>query len=106
MQGAYASSKGTVEQLTNVLALEWAQAGVQVNAIAPAYCEAPLTKSVFNDQERNRCICERTLMGRWRQPSGYDALRCISTMGLYTAIPRWWCPWCRTRSGGLPAASG
>jgi NAD(P)-dependent dehydrogenase (short-subunit alcohol dehydrogenase family) len=39
-QGAYPSSKGTVEQLTNVLALEWAQAGVQVNAIAPAYCEA------------------------------------------------------------------
>ena len=39
-QGAYARAKGAVEQLTNVLALEWAQAGVQVNTIAPAYCEA------------------------------------------------------------------
>lgn len=67
-QGAYASSKGAVEQLTNVLALEWAQDGVQVNAIAPAYCETPLTKPVFNDPERNRFIRERTPMGRWGQP--------------------------------------
>ena len=67
-QGAYASSKGAVEQLTNVLALEWAQAGVQVNAIAPAYCETPLTKPVFNDPERHRFVCERTPMGRWGQP--------------------------------------
>ena len=67
-QGAYASSKGAVEQLTNVLALEWAQAGVQVNAIAPAYCETPLTRPVFNDPERNRFIRERTPMGRWGQP--------------------------------------
>ena len=67
-QGAYASSKGAVEQLTNVLALEWAQAGVQVNAIAPAYCETPLTQAVFNDPERHRFVCERTPMGRWGQP--------------------------------------
>jgi NAD(P)-dependent dehydrogenase (short-subunit alcohol dehydrogenase family) len=67
-QGAYASSKGAVEQLTNVLALEWAQCGVQVNAIAPAYCETPLTKPVFDDPERNRFIRERTPMGRWGQP--------------------------------------
>ena len=67
-QGAYASSKGAVEQLTNVLALEWAQAGVQVNAIAPSYCETPLTRPVFNDPERNRFIRERTPMGRWGQP--------------------------------------
>ncbi len=67
-QGAYASSKGAVEQLTNVLALEWAQAGVQVNAIAPAYCETPLTQAAFNDPERHRFVCERTPMGRWGQP--------------------------------------
>jgi NAD(P)-dependent dehydrogenase (short-subunit alcohol dehydrogenase family) len=67
-QGAYASSKGAVEQLTNVLALEWAQCGVQVNAIAPAYCETPLTRPVFDDPERNRFIRERTPMGRWGQP--------------------------------------
>jgi NAD(P)-dependent dehydrogenase (short-subunit alcohol dehydrogenase family) len=67
-QGAYASSKGAVEQLTNVLALEWAQDGVQVNAIAPAYCETPLTRPVFEDPERNQFIRERTPMGRWGQP--------------------------------------
>jgi NAD(P)-dependent dehydrogenase (short-subunit alcohol dehydrogenase family) len=67
-QGAYASSKGAVEQLTNVLAIEWAQSGVQVNAIAPAYCETPLTRPVFEDPERNQFIRERTPMGRWGQP--------------------------------------
>lgn len=34
-QAAYASSKGGVEQLTKVLALEWAPHNVQVNALAP-----------------------------------------------------------------------
>ena len=53
---------------TSVLALEWAHSGVQVNAIAPAYCETPLTQPVFNDPERHRFICERTPMGRWGQP--------------------------------------
>jgi NAD(P)-dependent dehydrogenase (short-subunit alcohol dehydrogenase family) len=67
-QAAYASSKGAIEQLTKVLALEWAQANVQVNAIGPAYLETELTRSLFEDPERNRFITERTPMGRWGQP--------------------------------------
>ncbi len=67
-QGAYASSKGAVEQLTNVLALEWAQHGVQVNAIAPSYFETPLTEPLYSDPERRQFVCERTPMGRWGRP--------------------------------------
>ena len=67
-QAAYASSKGAVEQLTKVLALEWAAANVQVNAIAPTYFETDLTRPLFEDPERNRFISERTPMGRWGQP--------------------------------------
>jgi NAD(P)-dependent dehydrogenase (short-subunit alcohol dehydrogenase family) len=37
LQSAYASSKGGLIQLTKVLALEWAAANVQVNALAPGY---------------------------------------------------------------------
>ena len=66
--GAYAASKGGVEQLTKVLALEWATSGVQVNAIAPAYFETDLTRPLFQAPERNRFITERTPMGRWGQP--------------------------------------
>lgn len=67
-QGAYASSKGAIEQLTRVLALEWAPHGVQVNALAPTYFETELTRPLFNDPERNTFITERTPMGRWGQP--------------------------------------
>ncbi|MCC6382427.1 MAG: glucose 1-dehydrogenase [Dehalococcoidia bacterium] len=67
-QAAYASSKGAIEQLTKVLALEWAAANVQVNALAPAYFETELTRPLRDDPERNRFIVERTPMGRWGQP--------------------------------------
>ena len=67
-QAAYASSKGAIEQLTKVMALEWAAAGVQVNAIAPTYFETELTRPLFDDPERNAFITERTPMGRWGQP--------------------------------------
>lgn len=67
-QAAYASSKGGVEQLTKVLALEWALHGVQVNALAPTYFETELTRRLFEDPERNSFISGRTPMGRWGQP--------------------------------------
>lgn len=67
-QAAYASSKGAIEQLTKVLALEWATAGVQVNALAPTYFETELTRPLFEDPERKAFIEGRTPMGRWGQP--------------------------------------
>jgi NAD(P)-dependent dehydrogenase (short-subunit alcohol dehydrogenase family) len=67
-QTAYASSKGAIEQLTKVLALEWAPHNIQVNAIGPTYFETDLTRPLFEDPERNRFITERTPMGRWGQP--------------------------------------
>ena len=67
-QAAYASAKGGVEQLTKVLALEWAADNVQVNAIAPTYFETDLTRPLYEDPERRRFITERTPAGRWGQP--------------------------------------
>ncbi len=67
-QLAYASSKGGVVQLTKVMALEWAQQGVQVNAIAPTYFETPLVAQLRNDPKMYQFIKDRTPMGRWGQP--------------------------------------
>jgi len=64
-QLAYASSKGGVEQMTKVMALEWAKAGVRVNAIAPTYFETEMVKQIRHDRERFDFINERTPMGRW-----------------------------------------
>ena len=67
-QAAYASSKGAIDQLTKVLAIEWASAGVQVNGLAPTYFETDLTRPLYQDPERRAFIEERTPMGRWGQP--------------------------------------
>ena len=64
-QVAYASSKGGVDQMTKVMALEWAKQGVRVNAIGPTYFETELVTQIRNDPERFKFINERTPMGRW-----------------------------------------
>jgi NAD(P)-dependent dehydrogenase (short-subunit alcohol dehydrogenase family) len=64
-QVAYAASKGGVDQMTKVMALEWAQNGVRVNAIGPTYFETELVTQIRNDPERFKFINERTPMGRW-----------------------------------------
>jgi NAD(P)-dependent dehydrogenase (short-subunit alcohol dehydrogenase family) len=64
-QLAYASAKGGVDQMTKIMALEWAKLGVRVNAIAPTYFETEMVKQIRNDKERFEFIKERTPMGRW-----------------------------------------
>ena len=64
-QLAYAASKGGVDQMTKVMAVEWARQGVRVNAIGPTYFETDLVSQIRNDPERFNFINERTPMGRW-----------------------------------------
>ncbi len=64
-QLAYASSKGGVDQMTKVMAIEWAKQGVRVNAIGPTYFETELVTQIRDDPERFEFINDRTPMGRW-----------------------------------------
>jgi NAD(P)-dependent dehydrogenase (short-subunit alcohol dehydrogenase family) len=73
-QLAYASSKGGVDQMTKVMALEWAKKGVRVNAIAPTYFETELVAQLRNDPERFNFINERTPMGRWGYPNELEGI--------------------------------
>lgn len=64
-QIAYASAKGGVDQMTKIMALEWAKLGVRVNAIAPTYFETEMVLQIKKDKERLDFINQRTPMGRW-----------------------------------------
>jgi NAD(P)-dependent dehydrogenase (short-subunit alcohol dehydrogenase family) len=73
-QVAYASAKGGVDQMTKVMAVEWAKLGVRVNAIGPTYFETELVAQIRNDPERFNFINERTPMGRWGYPHELEGI--------------------------------
>jgi 2-deoxy-D-gluconate 3-dehydrogenase len=66
---AYAASKGGVAQLTKALANEWAERGVNVNAIAPGYIRTSNTQALQDDPVRSKQILDRIPAGRWGEPS-------------------------------------
>ena len=66
---AYTASKSAVAGLTKALANEWANKGVNVNAIAPGYIATNNTAVLQADETRNRQILERIPAGRWGEPS-------------------------------------
>ena len=54
--------------MTKVLALEWAQYGIHVNCIAPAYIQTPMTAGWLSDPNRLNPILAATPLGRLGQP--------------------------------------
>ncbi|WP_236838515.1 2-dehydro-3-deoxy-D-gluconate 5-dehydrogenase KduD [Caldalkalibacillus salinus] len=65
---SYAASKHAVAGLTKALANEWAQKGIQVNAIAPGYISTNNTQALRENEERNAAILSRIPTGRWGEP--------------------------------------
>lgn len=65
---SYTSSKSGVLGLTKSLANEWAQHGINVNAIAPGYMETNNTEALRADENRSSEILGRIPAGRWGTP--------------------------------------
>ncbi|PWA11179.1 hypothetical protein DCC39_09400 [Pueribacillus theae] len=66
---AYCASKGGVDMVTKVLAVEWAKYGINVNGIAPAYIETPLVEAVKETRSGfEERVKERTPLGRLGSP--------------------------------------
>lgn len=60
----YCASKGGVNQLTKVLALEWSARGVTVNAVAPTFIYTPGTRERLDQPDYLRQVLERIPAGR------------------------------------------
>jgi NAD(P)-dependent dehydrogenase (short-subunit alcohol dehydrogenase family) len=59
----YCASKGAVNQLVRVLALEWGASGVNVNAVAPTFIHTPGTAERLDDPEYLSSVVDRIPMG-------------------------------------------
>ncbi|MCU1636420.1 MAG: hypothetical protein JWQ68_1659 [Cryobacterium sp.] len=62
---AYTASKGGVRNLTRAMTAEWAEHGLQVNAIAPGYIHTEMTQKLVDDETFNNWILGRTPAHRW-----------------------------------------
>jgi NAD(P)-dependent dehydrogenase (short-subunit alcohol dehydrogenase family) len=62
---AYGASKAAVASLTKSLAIEWARAGVCVNAILPGVFRTALNAGLLDGTARGRELLMRTPMGRF-----------------------------------------
>ena len=67
-RAAYCSSKAGVVNLTRVLAVEWAQYKINVNAVGPTFILTPLTQSTFDDPVLREDLLKRIPLGRVGQP--------------------------------------
>jgi len=67
-RAAYCSSKGGVVNLTRVLAIEWAEHGINVNAVGPTFILTPLTQSTFDDPLLREDLLRRIPLGRVGKP--------------------------------------
>ena len=65
---SYTASKSGVVGITRLLANEWAQHGINVNAIAPGYMATNNTAALRADDARSAAILERIPAGRWGLP--------------------------------------
>ena len=63
---AYAASKGGIAQLTKALSNEWAQYGINVNALAPGYMATEMNTALSSpDSPRYESITARIPARRW-----------------------------------------
>lgn len=78
---AYSASKGGVNLLTKVLALEWGPSGVTVNAIAPTFIYTPGTAERLDQPEFHDSVVSRIPVGH------VGTIEDVATAILYLASP-------------------
>jgi gluconate 5-dehydrogenase len=71
--GPYGASRGGIRQLTMSLADDWGKHGVTVNCLAPGWFRTEQNRSLYEDEEWVKYICDRIPVKRPGQPQDLDA---------------------------------
>ncbi|WP_029352908.1 SDR family oxidoreductase [Bosea sp. 117] len=66
--GPYAVTKAGIAMLTRAMAAEWAQHGLQINAIGPGYMQTDLNRPLMEDAAFSAWVGARTPARRWGRP--------------------------------------
>jgi dehydrogenase/reductase SDR family protein 4 len=66
--GTYCISKAGVIMLTKVLAQEWGQYNIRVNAIAPALVKTQFAKALWDNPVVSKTFVDNTVLGRIAEP--------------------------------------
>jgi NAD(P)-dependent dehydrogenase (short-subunit alcohol dehydrogenase family) len=65
----YCAAKAAVVSLTQVLAQEWGNAGVRVNAVGPGWIRTEINRAIYEQPEAAEMIARRVPLRRWGEPS-------------------------------------
>ena len=72
-RAVYCASKGALDQITRVMAYEWAQYGVTVNAVAPTFVATNMTENMFKDKALNDYVFSKLRIPRLAKASEVTA---------------------------------
>ena len=64
----YTVAKGGIKMLTQAMTAEWAQHGIQANAIGPGYMLTDMNQALVNDPAFDGWVVGRTPAKRWGRP--------------------------------------
>ena len=85
-QAAYTTSKGAVAALTRSLAIDWAEHGVRVNAVAPGFTVTPMTAAFFENETFVQAATRRIPLGRLLRPEEIAAAIVFLASPLASAV--------------------